>query len=57
MKRIAIAALLLLTACAGTTKFQGYPALTANAPTATIHVIRSNNTFGGAITAPVYIDR
>jgi hypothetical protein len=49
--------LFLLSACAVTTKFQGYPALTANAPTAIIHVVRSNNTFGGAITAPVYIDR
>ncbi len=54
----AVLAGLVLTACAGTTQFQGYPDLDPRTtPTATIHVIRENSIFGNGVTAPVYVDR
>jgi hypothetical protein len=47
----------LLGACASTTKYQDYPEPVANAPSATVHVVRANAAFGAAVTAPVYVNR
>lgn len=57
MDRLIVLLCFILTACASTTQFQSYPDLDPGTPAATIHVIRSNHAFGGAITAPVYVDR
>jgi hypothetical protein len=57
MNKIVVLLCFLLSACAGTTKFQNYPDLPSSGSTATIHVVRPNSGFGAALTAPVYVDR
>jgi hypothetical protein len=57
MKKIIALLCVVLSGCAGTTKFQNHPDVASGAQAATIHVVRANSAFGAALTAPVYVDR